>query len=78
MSQEQAIGVFDSGVGGLSVLAKIRRHLPHEALIYIADSKYMPYGCKPECEVQTRCMAIAAFFEQRRCKAMVKIGRAHV
>ncbi len=71
MSQEQAIGVFDSGVGGLSVLAKIRRHLPHEALIYIADSKYMPYGCKPECEVQTRCMAIAAFFEQRRCKAMV-------
>ena len=38
------IGVFDSGVGGLSVLREIRRELPHEDLLYVADSGHAPYG----------------------------------
>ncbi len=71
MTAEQAIGVFDSGVGGLSVLAHIRRQLPHEALIYVADSAYMPYGCKPESVVRRRCLDIASFLTERRCKAIV-------
>jgi len=71
MAGHRAIGVFDSGVGGLSVLRHIHQRLPHEPLIYIADSQYMPYGCKPASMVQDRCMALAAFLEQRHCKAMV-------
>jgi len=71
MMQKQAIGVFDSGVGGLSVLAHIRQRLPHETLVYVADSKYMPYGCKPEHVIQQRCMQIANFLDNQHCKAIV-------
>ncbi|HAP04320.1 MAG TPA: glutamate racemase, partial [Methylophilaceae bacterium] len=41
-SQNNPIGVIDSGVGGISVLKCIRAHLPHENLIYVADSKFAP------------------------------------
>jgi len=68
---QRAIGVFDSGVGGLSVLRHIHQRLPHEPLLYIADSQYMPYGCKPAAAVQARCMALASFLDKRRCKAIV-------
>jgi len=71
MSDKQAIGVFDSGVGGLSVLSHIRRRLPNEALLYIADSDYMPYGCKSKTVVLERCMKITAFLSHRQCKAIV-------
>ncbi|MBV2207179.1 MAG: glutamate racemase, partial [Pseudomonas sp.] len=40
------VGVFDSGVGGLSVLREIRQRLPHESLLYLADSAHVPYGEK--------------------------------
>jgi len=55
------IGVFDSGVGGLSVLRHIRDQLPLEDLIYVADSAYAPYGDKTEQQVIDRSLAIAAF-----------------
>ncbi len=71
MADEQAIGIFDSGVGGLSVLAHIHQRLPHESLLYIADSGYMPYGCKPEAVVRERCMEISAFLSRQQCKAIV-------
>ena len=69
--RQEPIGVFDSGVGGLSVLAHIRARLPHEQLIYIADSAFMPYGCKAELLVQQRCLKIASFLASVPCKAMV-------
>ena len=68
---ERAIGVFDSGVGGLSVLAHIHRHLPDERLIYVADSAYMPYGCRPSREVEARCLALADYFVGQGVKALV-------
>jgi len=71
MAEQQAIGVFDSGVGGLSVLSRIRCRLPNEQLLYIADSGHMPYGCKSEAVVRERCMKIAAFLSRRQCKAIV-------
>jgi len=71
MQSEQTIGVFDSGVGGLSVLAHIRERLPDERLIYVADSAFIPYGCKSNQMVLDRCMKIAAFFNEQQCKAMV-------
>jgi len=71
MAGQRSIGVFDSGVGGLSVLRHIHQRLPHESLLYIADSQHMPYGCKPVATVQARCMTLASFLEKRHCKAMV-------
>jgi len=71
MSDKQAIGVFDSGVGGLSVLTHIRQRLPDENLLYVADLNYMPYGCKPEHVIQQRCMEIASFLDSQHCKAIV-------
>lgn len=65
------IAVFDSGVGGLSVLAHIHRLLPHESLIYVADTAYMPYGCKPPEQVLARCLAVADFFDKQQVKALV-------
>jgi glutamate racemase len=65
------IGVFDSGVGGLSVLREIRKRLPHENLIYVADSKYAPYGDKSAQYVQCRSQQIAQFLLKKRIKVLV-------
>jgi len=68
---KQIIGVFDSGVGGLSVLSHIHQRLPNESLLYVADTAFMPYGCKSEQTVQDRCLRITSFFAARQCKAVV-------
>lgn len=52
------IGVFDSGVGGLSVLRELRALLPAEHFLYYADSAHCPYGGKPAAAIQTRAVAI--------------------
>jgi glutamate racemase len=65
------IGVFDSGVGGLSVLRHIRAQLPQEHLIYFADSGFAPYGDKTEAMVVERSLAVAAFLVARGVKALV-------
>lgn len=65
------VGIFDSGVGGLSVLREIRRELPHEDLIYVADSGHAPYGDKPPAEIDARAEAIVAFLAARGAKAVV-------
>lgn len=65
------IGVFDSGVGGLSVLAEIQRAMPHERLLYVADCGHIPYGEKTPEFIRQRCMTIAAFFQGKGAKALV-------
>jgi glutamate racemase len=65
------IGIFDSGVGGLSVLRHIRAQLPHEHLMYFADSGFAPYGDKPEQVVAERSLAIAGFLVAQGAKALV-------
>ena len=65
------IGVFDSGIGGLSVLRHIRAYLPKEDLLYFADSGYAPYGGRSEDEIVARTLVIAAFLMQHRVKALV-------
>ncbi len=52
------IGVFDSGIGGLSVLAEIARQLPGEDAVYYADSAHFPYGSRTPAEIRTRADAI--------------------
>jgi len=65
------IGIFDSGVGGLSVLRHIREELPHENLLYVADSAHAPYGGKSPREIQARSMALAEFLVGQGAKAIV-------
>ncbi|MHA6494055.1 glutamate racemase [Pseudomonas borbori] len=72
MSQREApIGVFDSGVGGLSVLREIRALLPNESLLYVADSGHVPYGEKSPDYIRERCRVIAAFLLERGAKGLV-------
>jgi glutamate racemase len=59
------IGVFDSGIGGLSVLQALRHELPHEHFVYVADSGHAPYGERGDAFVQARTHAIAQFLRQR-------------
>jgi glutamate racemase len=65
------VGIFDSGVGGLSILRHIRAQLPHEHLVYVADSGFAPYGDKPEEVVAERSLTIARFLVARGAKALV-------
>jgi glutamate racemase len=65
------IGVFDSGVGGLSVLRHIRERLPGEALLYVADSAHVPYGDKTTGQIRRRVFAIAEALLAHRAKALV-------
>jgi glutamate racemase len=67
----QTIGVMDSGVGGISVLKHIHALLPHEQLIYVADSQYAPYGNKTAEEITARCIEIADFLMTKQVKAIV-------
>ena len=71
MSAERPVGVFDSGVGGLSVLRELRRELPQEDLLYVADSAYAPYGERPREIIEARSIAIAEFLLERDAKALV-------
>ena len=65
------IGVFDSGVGGLSVLRDIRKELWHEDLLYVADSYHAPYGDKEAEYIAARSVAIAQFLVDQPVKAIV-------
>ena len=70
-SQQRAIGVFDSGVGGLSVMREIARQLPHEDILYFADSANCPYGPRPLEKVRKLSEAITAFLIQQGARIVV-------
>jgi glutamate racemase len=65
------IGVFDSGVGGLSVLRHIRDELPTQDLLYVADSAHAPYGSKTPEQIQARSLLLAEFLVGQGAKALV-------
>ncbi len=65
------VGVLDSGVGGLSVLREIRRTLPGEHVLYVADSAHAPYGDRDAAFIDRRVGAIADFLVARGAKAIV-------
>jgi glutamate racemase len=71
MNPEAPIGIFDSGIGGLSIAMEIRRELPNEHLIYVADSGFAPYGERPPEEITQRCRRIAAFLLEQGVKTIV-------
>ncbi|MEO0002410.1 MAG: hypothetical protein RLZZ22_102 [Pseudomonadota bacterium] len=69
--RSRPVGVFDSGVGGLSVLREIRRALPAEALCYVADSAYAPYGERSVGYIEARSRHIIGFLRAQGAKAVV-------
>ena len=70
-TDNRPIGVFDSGVGGISVLKHVHTLLPHEDLLYVADSLHAPYGNKSREEITARCIEIADFLIAKNVKALV-------
>lgn len=65
------VGVFDSGVGGLSVLPALRQWLPEARLLYVADSGHAPYGERDDAWLQARCLQIAEFLRRRGAQLLV-------
>jgi glutamate racemase len=66
-----AIGVFDSGVGGLSVLRHIRAQLPSVPLLYVADSGHVPYGDKTQDYIRERSLVLTEFLVRQGAAAVV-------
>lgn len=66
-----SIGIFDSGLGGLTVIQEIARHLPEEHLIFVGDQEHMPYGERDFDEVRNFGMEISASLIKRGCTAIV-------
>lgn len=66
-----ALGVFDSGVGGLSVLRAIRAQIPAQPVLYLADQGHVPYGSRPMQEVRAFSRAITEFLLERGAKVIV-------
>ena len=71
MAADQPVGVFDSGVGGLSVLRAIRQELPREHLLYVGDSGCAPYGDRSVAFVTARAVAITRFLIEQQAKVVV-------
>ncbi|MDQ3657365.1 MAG: glutamate racemase [Chloroflexota bacterium] len=71
MSNNGPIGVFDSGLGGLSVLRDMRALLPTEDILYYADNAYCPYGLRSQEQIQDRSRLITALLIDHGAKAIV-------
>lgn len=69
--KDRPIGIFDSGVGGLTVASAIKRQLPNESLIYFGDTQHTPYGDKSEETIRRYSVEIVEFLLAQHCKAIV-------
>ncbi|MEA5583485.1 glutamate racemase [Nodularia harveyana UHCC-0300] len=69
--QRAPIGVFDSGVGGLTVLRQLYRHLPHESIIYFGDTARLPYGIRSQVEILQYVREILNWMQQQRVKMVI-------
>ena len=65
------IGIFDSGIGGLTIAHAIKNKLPNESLIYFGDTKHLPYGEKSEQAIKDYSLKIAEFLKKNNCKAII-------
>ena len=69
--QDYPIGIFDSGIGGLTVAHAIRRVLPNEDIIYFGDTEHLPYGEKSKEAIKSYCRKIITFLIKKKCKAII-------
>lgn len=65
------IGMFDSGLGGLTVAGELLRQLPNESIIYFADTAHVPYGERPLAEIEEFALGITQFLIEQGAKAVV-------
>jgi glutamate racemase len=70
-SSSSPIGVFDSGLGGISVLRAIRMHMPEESVIYFGDQGHIPYGPRPMEQIRDFSEAITKFLLERNAKIII-------
>ena len=71
IDREAPIGVFDSGVGGLTVAREIMRNLPSEKIVYFGDTARVPYGSKSKETIIRYSRQIIRFLQQQQVKAIV-------
>src|SRR6187399_171218 len=71
MQRDWAIGVFDSGMGGLTVLRALKSALPQESFVYLGDTARLPYGTKSPDTVLRYAIQMAGVLVERRIKALV-------
>ncbi len=71
MSNNNPIGVFDSGIGGLSVLYELKKNMPNERFIYFGDTKRVPYGDKTPNEIISNSKEIVSFLKSQNIKICV-------
>ena len=71
VQSSQPIGIFDSGIGGLTIAHAITKLLPNESIVYFGDTAYLPYGDKSAAVIQERALKICDFLIQKQCKLIV-------
>lgn len=71
MKSNQPIGIFDSGIGGLTVARAVKEILPNESLIYFGDTAHLPYGDKSTAAIQAYSVRIADFLLKKHCKVIL-------
>ena len=68
---EFPIGIFDSGIGGLTLAKSITKLMPKEKIIYFGDTLHLPYGEKSKKQIQKLSLKIVDFLIQKNCKAII-------
>ena len=71
LEKPQRIGIFDSGVGGITVLREVYRHLPNESIIYFGDTARVPYGNRSAAEITEFMREIITWFETQEVKMVI-------
>lgn len=71
MHSSQPIGIFDSGIGGLTVAKAVKEVLPHESIVYFGDTAHLPYGDKSQAAIQAYSVRIIDFLIKKRCKVVL-------
>ena len=69
--QNNPIGIFDSGIGGLTIAHALKEHLPNENIIYFGDTKHLPYGEKSKEAIQSFSRKIIRFLLEKKCKIII-------
>ena len=71
LMQNNPIGIFDSGIGGLTIAHALKEKLPNENIIYFGDTEHLPYGEKSKAAIQNFSRKITKFLIEKKCKTIV-------
>jgi len=71
LMQNNPIGIFDSGIGGLTIAHALKKKLPNENIIYFGDTEHLPYGEKSKLAIQNFSKRITQFLLEKKCKTIV-------